>query len=284
MSDEPMSDKAMSVDEIRAKVASNPFWYHTMDVAPGVTTPGWFDLRSVVDDLPWPDVRGKRCLDVGTADGFLAFELEKRGAADVVATDINDHTLWDWPADARTLGPAQLNEIAGPEKGRGFPIAKEALGSKVEREWINVYDISPERLGTFDVVVMGALLLHLQNPIKALEAVRTVCRGQFLSMEQVHLPLSLLLPKKPVAFLKGIGQDVQWWIPNAAAHKQMLRSAGFEIERSSGRVKAGPYGPANPAAARVSTPKLVMKRYALEKVATGGVGVPWTAHLTHPRL
>ena len=38
--------------------------------------------------MPWPDVRGKRCLDVGTYDGFLAFELERRGAASVVATDI----------------------------------------------------------------------------------------------------------------------------------------------------------------------------------------------------
>ena len=68
-----------------------PLWYHTLELAPGVVTPGWFDLRPIVSLLPWPDVRGKRCLDVGTYDGFLAFELERRGAAEVVATDISDH-------------------------------------------------------------------------------------------------------------------------------------------------------------------------------------------------
>ncbi len=75
----------------REAVARNPLWYHTIDVAPGVSTPGVFDLRPVVGLLPWPDVRGKRCLDVGTYDGYLAFELERRGAAEVVVTDIAGH-------------------------------------------------------------------------------------------------------------------------------------------------------------------------------------------------
>ncbi|MFH4351513.1 hypothetical protein WAJ70_20705, partial [Acinetobacter baumannii] len=82
-------------------VDAHPFWYHTIDVVPGVTTPGWFDLRPVVDLLPWPDVRGKRCLDIGTYDGYLAFELERRGASEVVAVDVEDHLLWDWPPDYR---------------------------------------------------------------------------------------------------------------------------------------------------------------------------------------
>ena len=48
-----------------------------MELAPGVVTPGWFDLRGILDVLPWPDVEDKRCLDVGTYDGQLAFELER---------------------------------------------------------------------------------------------------------------------------------------------------------------------------------------------------------------
>src|SRR5690606_2603762 len=78
------SDPVTTVDEMRRAVDDHPFWYHTIDVAPGVTTKGWFDLRGVVDLMPWPDVRGKRCLDIGTFDGFFAFELERRGAAEVV--------------------------------------------------------------------------------------------------------------------------------------------------------------------------------------------------------
>lgn len=80
----------------RAAIAEHRFWYHTLEVAPGVTTPGVFDLRPIVERLPWPDVRGKRCLDIGTFDGFFAFELERRGASEVVATDIAEPEQWDW--------------------------------------------------------------------------------------------------------------------------------------------------------------------------------------------
>ncbi|HEX4863507.1 MAG TPA: hypothetical protein VFV02_05520, partial [Acidimicrobiales bacterium] len=59
------SDRA----ELQRQVDEHPFWYHTMDIVSGVATPGWFDLRPVVDQMPWPDVKGKRCLDIGTFDG-----------------------------------------------------------------------------------------------------------------------------------------------------------------------------------------------------------------------
>src|SRR3954451_21387502 len=83
-------------------------WYHTIDLPEDVVTPGWFDLRPVVDVMPWPDLQGKRCLDIGTYDGFLAFEMERRGAREVVAVDINDHTKWDWPPDVRATGAENL--------------------------------------------------------------------------------------------------------------------------------------------------------------------------------
>src|SRR3954452_17877066 len=116
-------------------------WYHTIDL-PGGPTPGWMDLRPVVDALPWPDVRGKRCLDVGTYDGFFAFELERRGAAEVVATDISDHDQWDWPRAARERGAEYLAAVAG-EKGRGFEVAHSALASRVEKREVSVYDLDP---------------------------------------------------------------------------------------------------------------------------------------------
>ena len=78
----PVEPLVTDIDRPAARrlVQEHEFWYHTIDVAPGVATPGWFDLRPVVDRYPWPDVTGKRCLDIGTYDGFLAFQLEARGA------------------------------------------------------------------------------------------------------------------------------------------------------------------------------------------------------------
>ncbi|MGH9247377.1 MAG: class I SAM-dependent methyltransferase [Acidimicrobiales bacterium] len=222
-------------DEARRRIAAHEFWYHTIDVAPGVSTPGWFDLRGVVDRLPWPEVRGRRCLDIGTFDGFFAFELERRGAAEVVAIDIEDHTLWDWPADVRPGVADADRQVAfrGPPKGEGFRLVAELTASTVEWRPLSIYDLDPVEIGEFDAVVCGSLLLHLRDPVRALEAVRSVCRRWLLSSEQIEVWLSLLGRGRPLFRLNGSGQECQWWLPNAAGHKRLLVAAGFEVVEAS---------------------------------------------------
>jgi tRNA (mo5U34)-methyltransferase len=227
------TERTLERQELRQRVEAHPFWYHTIDVAPGVTTPGWFDLRPIVDLMPWPDVRGKRCLDIGTFDGYLAFELEKRGAAEVIAIDVEDHLLWDWPPDYREKDLPRDPGFSGPPKGDGFRLVKELTGSKVEWRPLNIYDLDPADIGTFDVVVCGSLLLHLRDPIRALEAVRRVTGGHFLSSDQIELSLTLQSRHKPLFRLNGSGGDCQWFNFNAAGHERMLFAAGFEIERRS---------------------------------------------------
>src|SRR5256885_982858 len=147
--------------DARARLDAHPFWYHTIDVAPGATTKGWFDLRHSLDFVPFPDVAGKRCLDIGTFDGFYAFEMERRGAAEVVAIDVEDHEEWDWPPDARD-DPDRDPGMSGPPKGAGFRLIAELIESKVDWRPLNIYDLNPAEIGTFDVVVCGTLLLHLR--------------------------------------------------------------------------------------------------------------------------
>lgn len=262
----------------RSVVASNPFWYHTLEVAPGVTTPGWFDLRPIVDRMPWPDVEGKRCLDVGASDGFLSFELERRGAAEVVATDLSDHQLWDWPPHLRAQGLEYLNWVAGPDKGRGLKLAKELLGSSVQLADVSVYELDPEGLGEFDVVVCGSLLLHLRDPLRALEAIRGVCRGSFLCTNQIDMRLTTLARRAPTFRFRGTEDECQWFVPNPAGHRHMVRSAGFEIERES-RPYAIPFGVAH--SPRPLSPRGLVSRAARRSVA-GNDGVPHHAVLARP--
>lgn len=261
--------------ELESAVRNNPVWYHTLDLGNGLVTPGWFDLRPITEKMPWPDVRGKRCLDVGTYDGFLAFELERRGAADVVATDISDHDQWDWPVDVRAKGPDVLASMAGPEKSAGFRIAKRALGSNVEHVEINIYDLSPERLGTFDVVVCGSLMLHLRDPLRALAAIRSVTGGVFLSAETIDLPLTIAHPRRPVSVLNGMGGLVHWTIPNMAGHRRMVQASGFKIERAT-RPYTIPFGAGHP-----ERPKSLRttSRFMLQRAVAGGPGVPHAAVL-----
>lgn len=257
---------------LRRRIAGVPLWYHTIELAPGVTTPGWFDLRPIVDRMPWPDVRGKRSLDVGTYDGFLAFELERRGAAEVVAVDIGHHEDWDWPPRLRTLGPAHLAAIAG-QKGAGFAVARDALGSAVRREQLNVYDLSPERVGTFDVVVCGSLLLHLRDPLRALDALRSVCAGVFVSAETIDLLLTVTHRRRPS--LWGNGADGQWLLPNRAGHAWMLDVSGFDAEARS-KPYSVPFGSGHPRGRRWGRDPL------LQLALTGRRGVPHSAIRAHP--
>jgi len=259
-------------------VEKHPLWYHTMELGPGVITPGWFDLRPISERLPWPDVRGKRCLDVGTYDGFLAFELERRGADEVVATDLADHTEWDWPPESRQAGPEHLARMAGP-KGSGFEIAKEALSSSAELVQLSVYELSPERVGTFDVVVCGTLLLHLRDPIRALEAVRGVCRGKLLSTEQIDPQLSLLHPRRPVARLDALAGRGQWWIGNRAAHRRMVRAAGFAVECAT-RPYVIPFGPGH----RLTRQPEPRRQRSWSRRILGGSGIPSAAVVASPRF
>jgi tRNA (mo5U34)-methyltransferase len=269
--------------DARARVAAHEFWYHTIDVAPGLTTPGWFDLRHVVDTLPWPDVAGKRCLDIGTFDGFFAFELERRGAAEVVAIDIEDHRLWDWPADARPGLVDVERDVAfnGPPKGDGFRLLADILESRAQWSPTSIYDLDPDVIGSFDVVVCGSLLLHLREPVRAREAVRRVCDGWLLSSEQIELGLTLLSRRRPLFRLDGSGKDCQWWLGNGAGHERLLWSAGFAVDSRTRpftvRFNAHP--------GRAPTVRGRLRQRAMTVLTRDSrPGVLHQAVLTHPRL
>jgi len=263
---------ASAPTDIARAVADVALWYHTIDLPDGTATPGWFDLRGVLGRMLLPDVRGKRCLDVATYDGFLAFELERRGAREVVATDLSDHEDWDWPPRVRARGPAELAAFAG-RKGHGFEVARTLLGSSVHKLELSAYDLSPEVVGSFDVVVCGSLLLHLRDPVRALEAIRSVCGGCFVSAEGINLELSVRHPRLPTARLMADPKLLQWWLPNVAGHRQMLHTAGFRVQRAT-RPYAIPFGVAHPPV----TPRL------LRRLAAGGQGVPHAAVLARPDL
>ncbi|HEX2015692.1 MAG TPA: class I SAM-dependent methyltransferase [Solirubrobacteraceae bacterium] len=264
---------------LRERIAAHPLWYHTLDLGPGLVTPGWFDLRPIVERMPWPDVRGKRCLDVGSYDGFLAFELERRGAREVICTDLADEQQWDWPPDMRAQGPERLAALVATEKGAGFRLAAEALGSAVRRLELSVYDLDARDIGTFDLVVCGSLLLHLREPLRALEAIRGVCGGRFMSAEQIDLGLSLRHPRRPLAELNGSGELCQWWVPNAAGHRRMLFAAGFAVERAT-RPYTVPFGASHPVPRGLPSRARLLGR----RLAAGPAGVPHAAVLARPRL
>ena len=230
------------MDDLRRRIAAHE-WYHTLELAPGVLTPGWYDTRQLAGRLPLPrSLAGRRCLDVGTFDGFWAFELERRGATEVVAIDLLEPEDWDWPAgrEEATVEALRRRKAAGD----GFELARAALGSAVVRRERSVYALDPDHDGEFDFVYLGSLLLHLRDPVGALAAVRRVCRGELLVVDTVDLGLDLLHRRRPALSLDGVGRP-WWFIPNRAALARMVEAAGFRVVDGP-RLVTMPYGPGQP--------------------------------------
>ena len=204
--------------------AKQSSWYHTLEF-PGYTTTGIFDLRSEVGQYGIPgDLSGKRVLEVGTWDGFWAFEMERRGA-DVVAIDLDDERDLDAPPRRRP----SADQLPEEPRGKGFHLAKEIYDSKVERVVRSIYHCKPEDLGTFDVVFCGSVLIHLRDQLLALERIADLTKpgGLFISAEEYE-PITDLVPF-PIARFRGNREAaVVFWVPSRKAWRQMLWHAGFD--------------------------------------------------------
>ena len=192
-------------------------WYHTIDLGNGEITDGIYDHRPLLKYYGFPEsLTGKRVLDVGCADGFFSFEFERRGAEEVVALD------------------AYRNDC--------FIYAKKKLNSKVKFLKLNVYDLSPSKVGTFDFVFCGTLLLHLSDPIRALRAIRSVInKWEFICATPIlgklrSFPLRFL-GMKSSAFMSAKRPKVgvsTYWIPTAKCAVEMVRRAGFDKVEKQG--------------------------------------------------
>lgn len=196
-------------------------WYHTLELGDGVVTRGMFDHRPALRHYPLPeDLSGLRCLDVGTMDGFWAFEMERRAARETVAVDAPDPLALDWPVALRHTAQKTLDET---KKDR-FALAHRALGSKVRRIERTVYELDPADMGRFDFVFCGDLLVHLRDPVGALERIHSVCSGRAIVVNPIER--FGLRDRLPLARLDGI-DEFGWWTTNLPGLVRMVRAAGF---------------------------------------------------------
>ena len=149
---------------------SDLVWYHATELPDGRVLPGAWDLRGhETAYLGGVDVAGKRVLELGPATGYLTFYLERMGA-EVVAFEAG----FDVGID---LLPVQGHEH--PEER--LRVMQETIDRNHDAWWYlhgefgssakfvqgNIYDM-PGDLGTFDITLVGAILLHLREPWGAL--------------------------------------------------------------------------------------------------------------------
>jgi len=227
-----MDERARAAE---AAVRSNPHWYHSIELAPGVVTPGFADLRKAAPRVLPGDLAGIRAVDVGTFDGFWAFEMERRGAL-VTAVDLPRVDAAEWPPVSRAHHERTSSDW-DVELGRGFRIAADALGSRVERRECDVYNLSRDALGgPMGFAFVGAILLHLRDPVRALERVWDTLEpgGRVLLFEPFSPRESLTSPRRAVGWFQAHLGGFTWWYANLAALRAWLLAAGFTDVRREG--------------------------------------------------
>jgi tRNA (mo5U34)-methyltransferase len=208
-------------------------WYHTLELPGGEITPGIFDLRPYVRRYGIPErLDGMRALEVGTWDGFWAFELERRGA-EVVALDLDDERDLDWPPRRR---PATFPD---EPRGKGFALARELLGSSVDRRNLSIYGATPDELGgQFDLVFCGSVLLHLRDQLLALEHMAELTKpGGLLISAEEYDRLSSLIPFPVSRYRADREAAVVFWLPAIKTWARMLWTAGYDDVRRHSRFK-----------------------------------------------
>ncbi|HRE46825.1 MAG TPA: class I SAM-dependent methyltransferase [Aggregatilineales bacterium] len=215
---------------IHRMIASCPRWYHRIELAPGIITPGVQDSPrnlSFLDEVGLPqDCSGMRVLDVGCRDGYFAFELERRGATVVGVDNI-------------------------PAEETGFPIASAILGSKVTYHVENVHNVTPEKYGTFDLILFLGILYHLRNPLRVLDVMHRLIapHGLFFVETEVidnrlFLPDGTITPMETLSptlldvplfqFYPGdtLNHDpTNVWAPNSAGLRAILYEAMFPVQK-----------------------------------------------------
>lgn len=212
MSDRPVGSTQRWIEQVNQMK-----WVHRIDLGHGIVTPGDWPMPNpcFMQALDTIDFRGKKVLDIGCWDGLYSFEAEKRGAAEVYATDLvtqrryNDHTT--------------------------FTLAREILGSKARYfPDVSVYDV--ERLGVrdFDVVIYAGVYYHLKDPLRSFATLRRVMKeGGTMIVEGAAIDA-------PECYARFYYEETfcrdnsNWWVPTVPCLRQWVACNFFEISREFG--------------------------------------------------
>lgn len=223
-------------DEIDRQIAELSPWFHNLHLPSGHhTAPDHplgdfpaFKWEQIAPTLP-DDMTGVPALDIGCNAGYYSFQLAQRGAS-VLAIDVDPHYL----RQARWAAPA-----LDPDGRISFRQAP-------------LYELA-EIDDRFELILFLGVLYHLRYPLLALDLVATLLRGrlifQTLTMPggegDAAVPANLGLGERArlaepgwprAAFVEHAmaGDPTNWWVPDDACVRAMLRSSGMQVVATPG--------------------------------------------------
>jgi O-methyltransferase len=204
-------------------------WYHAFELPDGSVLPGAWDLRGhETAYLGGVDVAGKRVLELGPATGYLTFYLERMGA-EVVSFEAGfDVSIDVLPFRGRDQSEEKLRVMQETidRNHDAWWYLHRTLGSSAKFVQGSIYDM-PADLGTFDITLVGAILLHLREPWGALsQAAQRTTETMIVTeplQDDVDDPESNIMRFSPSAET----HVTNWWSIYPGAVVSMLSRLGF---------------------------------------------------------
>jgi tRNA (mo5U34)-methyltransferase len=211
----------VGVEDLRRRVEALKNHFHSpFDFGHGIVTrPAHvqrrFRRRLRLLQIP-QDLTGKSVLDIGAWDGYFSFEFERRGAKRVLAID---SFTWD-------------EQRAAPRGLECFLLAREFFNSKVDHKRLDVHDLSPDAIGTFDLVFCAGVLYHMRHPLLGLEKIRSVVAEKGQLVLETHQLIPALHERAPlITYFPGdeTGVTLRYpgGFPTRAWVAAALHGAGF---------------------------------------------------------
>ena len=212
-------------------------FYHWMDLpyfpstAGYVTVPGSWDLRGRAQDyLGGVELAGKSVLDVGTATGWISFEAERQGAAQVVGLDMADDVQPQYVPYVQYVDrdKPQIEEVAKttkvkPSVRRGYWLCHRLFNSSAKVVYGNIYKVGDHISGA-DVVIVGQILVHQRDPLEALLQCARVADDTLVIIE------GSFESDRPLMQFGGVnGNYYSWFLLSTSLYAEYLKILGFEI-------------------------------------------------------
>lgn len=211
------------------------FFYHTMELPTVGLVRGQWDLRGRFEEYTGQvPLSGRRVLDVGCGTGFLSFSAEQAGASEVVSFDMDDARRQHWLPFKDKLPYTDFEAFVTQHNAwverwhNGYWLCHRLLNSRAKVVHGDVYAL-PSDIGPFDVAIVGSILEHLSDPIRALASIARVTSGR------MSIVTPVLDTEDKIARFDGDADrpdaDYVWWTYSLGTYRHVLRMLGFEIER-----------------------------------------------------
>jgi SAM-dependent methyltransferase len=210
------------------------YWYHTAQFPDGETIQGTWTIPDFADYVGGYDLRGKTVLDIGTASGFLGFAAEKAGATvtalDAATTREFRHVPFAASASYQDIVGSRetLTKYNLTPTKNSWWYSWHKLSSKVKCVYAPIPDLY-EWDTQFDVVMAGAIIEHLSDPVYSIGAwARVAKEAVIIPFTDVFETDDLLM--RPMTPWNDPAFYYAWWQLSRGLYVRLFDILGFDVE------------------------------------------------------